>query len=317
MDHHCPWLANCLGLYNYKSFLLFLIYTSLFCLLSFLVSSLHVYRELLTSTPSSFDTDDFTPVNWVLLCVISGIIGLVLSGFTIWHLTLVGAGMTTIESLEKARYTTPSLSHRPPVPPGATRLYDNAVNDPGFDYDSEIAAERDREVRRYNAYVLEESAKRLPHPFDLGRRRNFRAVFGGVEVWWVWFVPVFPGMGDGWVWETSSEWKVAVEKVREERERLGVEQGDREEAAGWGRQWDSGRGQSKAERILGKVPGSYSDGESVPLQRMGADSDSEDEVDDGPMDLEAGLALGRKTKMEARSAGSAGWSNWGRDADRW
>ncbi len=44
------------------------------------------------------------PINVVLLAVISGIIGLVLTGFTSWHLWLCARGMTTIECLEKTRY---------------------------------------------------------------------------------------------------------------------------------------------------------------------------------------------------------------------
>jgi len=31
MDHHCPWIANCVGFYNYKYFLNMLFYASLTC----------------------------------------------------------------------------------------------------------------------------------------------------------------------------------------------------------------------------------------------------------------------------------------------
>ncbi|KAK5119034.1 hypothetical protein LTR62_000245 [Meristemomyces frigidus] len=46
-------------------------------------------------------------VNTILLAVLGGIIGLVLSGFTGWHIYLATTGQTTIESLEKTRYLAP------------------------------------------------------------------------------------------------------------------------------------------------------------------------------------------------------------------
>lgn len=51
--------------------------------------------------------ESFMPVNYVLLAVLSGIIGIVITGFTAWHLWLTVRGQTTIESLEKTRYLSP------------------------------------------------------------------------------------------------------------------------------------------------------------------------------------------------------------------
>ncbi|CCX10010.1 DHHC palmitoyltransferase-domain-containing protein [Pyronema domesticum] len=277
MDHHCPWLATCLGLRNYKAFLLFLIYVSLFCIVCFVTSVTLVYNEILNSTHGGGNMDDLTPVNWVLLAVISGIVGLVLSGFTIWHLVLTGSNMTTIESLEKVRYTAPSLRNGG-APPGA-RLVD------------ENSSSYHREMNRYGNYLLEESSKKLPHAFNLGRARNFAQVFGGREKMLLWFFPMFTGVGDGWNWETSREWQDAAIAVREEREKWLREQGERERAAGWGydpaeeEEWNrnmragnheglikhAGTHQkkpSKADRLLGRSPNAYTDTDAVQMKRL-------------------------------------------------
>lgn len=104
MDHHCPWLATCVGLRNYKAFMLFLIYTSVFCWLCFAVSGWWTWMELVDGRQME---EGMRVVNTIMLAVLSGIIGLVLSGFTGWHLYLVVSGQTTIESLEKTRYLSP------------------------------------------------------------------------------------------------------------------------------------------------------------------------------------------------------------------
>ena len=66
-----------------------------------------MWKELLSEGQYN---ESFMPVNYVLLAVLSGIIGLVISGFTSWHLWLVSRGRTTIESLEKTRYLSPIRS---------------------------------------------------------------------------------------------------------------------------------------------------------------------------------------------------------------
>lgn len=196
------------------------------------------------------------PVNYVMLAVISGIIGLVLTGFTGWHLMLASRNQTTIECLEKTRYLSPlrkSMQHQHIVQhqgqgngvpgygqqlmdihsnalPGITRPEEGEVTygeerPAHMSYD---ALERFRARERYEEYLDEQDSSKLPNAFDLGWRKNLRNLFGPSKT--LWFFPICNTVGDGWSWDPSPKWVEARDRLKYEREA----QQQREQAAGWG-----------------------------------------------------------------------------------
>lgn len=224
--------------------------------------------------------DSLMPVNYVMLAVISGIIGLVLAGFTGWHILLASRGQTTIECLEKTRYLSPlrvSMQRQHfPVDPGQERVNDEPMSHGEQRHPTYDAMQRARARARYEEYLDEQDSAKLPSAFDLGRRRNFAHLFGPKKLLWIF--PICNTTGDGWTWEPSPKWLEARAKIARERE----EQANRERSAGWGESPEpefpiaqsEGAGRhyvsypknnsfnntpSKADRILGRSPNEYAD----------------------------------------------------------
>lgn len=92
MDHHCPWVNNCVGFYNHKYFVLFLLYLWTGC--GFVsVISIFPFRAVKTF----YEAGDGVRGALLFSFVIAISVFLALSLLLGWHIYLVFTGQTTIE----------------------------------------------------------------------------------------------------------------------------------------------------------------------------------------------------------------------------
>eukprot|EP01059_Diplonema_ambulator_P011084 TRINITY_DN21058_c0_g1_i1.p1 TRINITY_DN21058_c0_g1~~TRINITY_DN21058_c0_g1_i1.p1 ORF type:complete len:330 (+),score=32.35 TRINITY_DN21058_c0_g1_i1:46-1035(+) len=120
MDHYCPWVANTVGFYNRKFFVLFVMYTFIGCTWV-CITMLSVFQDQLlpffgktssgpptTSTPAPRSDDDdipqYTRILFGLAFVINALFSLILSCFTYYHVKMALFNETTIEGTSLPQY---------------------------------------------------------------------------------------------------------------------------------------------------------------------------------------------------------------------
>jgi len=96
MDHHCPWIYNCVGFKNHKFFFLLLVYSCISC---------HIIMwTMAESVKSAVAVDSPFLVMFFLLFgeTLAAFLGILVTGFLGFHIWLMLRAMTTIEFCEKS-----------------------------------------------------------------------------------------------------------------------------------------------------------------------------------------------------------------------
>ena len=118
MDHYCPWVNNCVGFFNRKFFVLFLVYTGISCIFVCIM----ILPEFITKNGSmSFvskkrllvaieKTNQMNPVEdsmfqimTLMALVIDGCFSLTLTIFAIAHIYMAMVNQTSIEGATQSR----------------------------------------------------------------------------------------------------------------------------------------------------------------------------------------------------------------------
>ncbi|KLT45715.1 zf-DHHC-domain-containing protein, partial [Cutaneotrichosporon oleaginosum] len=184
MDHHCPWLDNCVGYHNQKSFVLFTTYTCLLALYGGLEAAHETFRFFNDPPPDFTPGPDaaqqwdeweeihvaFKPVALLLIAIMGVAFGLAVGGLAGYHWYLVLNNRTTLEDMNR-------------LPPAAlldpdTRARLEALGERGSRHRTPGAWRPDHILTRNERNKLRDEARSI-NVYNVGWRKNVRSVMVG------------------------------------------------------------------------------------------------------------------------------------------
>lgn len=101
MDHHCPWLHNCMSFSNYKFYILFLAYGALYCAFILVVLSQELYKYWLQRK----SLNEALLYHYTVLTISAILFIIILSALFFYHIYLVFNNRTTLESFRPTLFS--------------------------------------------------------------------------------------------------------------------------------------------------------------------------------------------------------------------